>query len=831
MKHIKRCFYSCLNFLFVVLFACGHSIVGKADARKTSDTVSYASTAISAREEETALMSSPMPTYADRHSYDSGIYDGATYYVKNVKSGRYLDVDHGRTDSGTNVLTWSYHGDNNQKFKFRYLGIGLYEIIPYNSSDVILHAVSSAENANIEIQTKNRTTTNQKFSVRMLDYNTAIIYSQVSNSVRALYYDAAADNNVSQKTYSALSESDKGYAQWELVAVNEYSYESYNKYYIKNVKTGLYLDVFNKGTANNTIVHARPFIGNENQEWKRVYDSEKQAYYFKPMHRTDMALDMYQSRGVIYNDTYPSDQGFRLELVEIDDRSDYVYRITTAKSGYTKYLNLGQAMESYPDYHYITSGSDSADLWVLEEVQFDYSYAGLLNVNQTYTKSIASYGEIQYYTFKAETASRFKVELNRNSGHAIMGVYLNRNAKMPDFNHVYNTSDGQTLDVFLKAYTTYYVYIFDSGNSLNSNYTIRARQFAAYLHGMDITQQQDEDYYGNARAVMKNAARFLERKGFLTRLNTEADMTPNFVLNTTDSLTGYKVLNSEIYFFMGHATYDRVQYYDGTSTQSGTERYLKMSQLPALTNSELVVWAGCETAAQQENMASKSVDKGARTSVGFKEVINRKAAQDWLIEFADLLIQGNTVEYSVRIAAARHGVIGAGGNGIFSWGIYGDRENVIYPDAIKSYQIYPRNKIQFYVPQGYEKIWESDNIRHYEKRIDGISTNDYYNVVYDSNGAVIEVVESKQRIDSSKPYLSINDSIIEEMVEKKTQEGILNDSLNTEISDFYLVMDGQPIPTKVIKTIQTDENGMSELKISYLNLVTGELIPSENLCV
>lgn len=85
MKHIKRCFYSCLTFLFVVLFACGHSIVGKADARKTSDTVSYASTAISAREEETALMSSPMPTYADRHSYDSGIYDGATYYCQKRK--------------------------------------------------------------------------------------------------------------------------------------------------------------------------------------------------------------------------------------------------------------------------------------------------------------------------------------------------------------------------------------------------------------------------------------------------------------------------------------------------------------------------------------------------------------------------------------------------------------------------------------------------------------------------------------------------------------------------------------------------------------------------
>lgn len=106
MKHIKRFFYGCIAFLFLVLFSCGHSIIGKADARETSGTAPYASTTISAGEEETALMSSPMPTYTDRHSYDSGIYDGATYYVKNVKSGRYLDVDHGRTDSGTNVLTW-----------------------------------------------------------------------------------------------------------------------------------------------------------------------------------------------------------------------------------------------------------------------------------------------------------------------------------------------------------------------------------------------------------------------------------------------------------------------------------------------------------------------------------------------------------------------------------------------------------------------------------------------------------------------------------------------------------------------------------------------------
>lgn len=828
MRRVKRFFYICLTFLFLVLFSANQLWNVYAEIPTFSTEVGSGETESGELQPNSVANS----LYSDRHCYDFGVYDGATYYIKNAKTGRYLDVDHGKSDSGTNVLAWSYHGDVNQKFKFSYLGMGLYEIVPYNSPTVILHAASSVENANIEIRTKSRTTTNQKFKLRMLDYNKAIIYTQVSNFTQALYYDGSGDNNVFQKNYDNLSNDNKGYAQWELSCVSTYSYESYTKYYIRNLNTGLYLDVVNKGTTNGSVIHARPFIGNDNQQWKQVYDSSADAYYFKPMHRTDMAMDLYQTHAVIFSDTYPTDQGLRLEWVNVPDELE-VYRITTAKSGYTKYLNMGEMMGTDPDYRYVTSGTDSNDLWVLEKAPYDYAGADRLYVNETYEKAIDSYGETQSYAFRTDVSARFKVELVRKKGDAIMSVFYGSNAQQqPDFNHVYNFSDGQIFDVFLKANTTYYIYVLDSGDSLDSRYTIRVRQFVAYLHGMNITQQLYGENYGDARTVMNDAAGRFEKRFFLTRLNTETDMTPDFVRNTIDPLTGYKILNNEIYFFMGHATYDRVQYYDGTSTQSGTERYLKMSQLPALNNSELVVWAGCETAAQQENMASKSVDKGAKTSVGFQEMINRKAAQDWLIEFVDLLIGGNTVEYSVRIAGARHGVIGVNGNGIFSWKIYGDQENVIYPKSVKSYEIYSQSNMQFSVPQGYEEIWESGNIRHYEKRINGIPTNDYYNVVYDNNGTVIEVVESKQRIDDSKFYPLMNDPMIEEMIDRKTREGILNDSLNTEISDFYLVLsDGQPIPTKVIKTVQTYENGMRELKIFYLNLMTGELLPSETLCI
>jgi len=215
--------------------------------------------------------------YPNKHSYNSSVYDGGLYYLKNEKSDKYLDLDHGRTDSGTNILGWKYNGNDNQKFYFHYLGMGLYEIAPYSTSETILHSASADEGANIEIRTKDRTV-KQKFKLHMIAYDKAIIYTQASNFTKALYYNSS-DKNIIQKDYDSLSSENKEYAHWTFNEIDSLYYSSYKKFYIKNVSTGLYLDAVNKGINNNTYVQLRPFTGEENQQWKRVYDNSSDCYY------------------------------------------------------------------------------------------------------------------------------------------------------------------------------------------------------------------------------------------------------------------------------------------------------------------------------------------------------------------------------------------------------------------------------------------------------------------------------------------------------------------------------------------------------------------------
>lgn len=72
-----------------------------------------------------------------KHRYDNGIYDGAVYYLKNFKQGTYLDLKGGSNANGTSVVTSAYQSSSTQKFKLQYLGMSLYELIPYGSSQII----------------------------------------------------------------------------------------------------------------------------------------------------------------------------------------------------------------------------------------------------------------------------------------------------------------------------------------------------------------------------------------------------------------------------------------------------------------------------------------------------------------------------------------------------------------------------------------------------------------------------------------------------------------------------------------------------------------------
>lgn len=75
------------------------------------------------------------------------------YYIKNVASGLYLDVENGSSNNGTNIRQWSFNGCNAQKFKLVYDGRGYYSILTGASnyaSCIDVNSGSANNGTNIE---------------------------------------------------------------------------------------------------------------------------------------------------------------------------------------------------------------------------------------------------------------------------------------------------------------------------------------------------------------------------------------------------------------------------------------------------------------------------------------------------------------------------------------------------------------------------------------------------------------------------------------------------------------------------------------------------------
>ena len=66
----------------------------------------------------------------------AGVSSGAVYRIKNVGSGKYLNVHYGIDANGTNVYQWSYDGSTEQKFRIMYSSSSnSYKIYPMCSSN------------------------------------------------------------------------------------------------------------------------------------------------------------------------------------------------------------------------------------------------------------------------------------------------------------------------------------------------------------------------------------------------------------------------------------------------------------------------------------------------------------------------------------------------------------------------------------------------------------------------------------------------------------------------------------------------------------------------
>jgi len=95
------------------------------------------------------------------------IADGV-YCIRNLNSGKYMDINWARTADGTEVIQYGFHGDLNQQFKVTRESDGYYSIKPMHcqSSALDLRSVSGANSNGTDAQIRTfRNYTEQKFTI------------------------------------------------------------------------------------------------------------------------------------------------------------------------------------------------------------------------------------------------------------------------------------------------------------------------------------------------------------------------------------------------------------------------------------------------------------------------------------------------------------------------------------------------------------------------------------------------------------------------------------------------------------------------------------------
>lgn len=75
------------------------------------------------------------------------ISDNQYYYIKNVRSGKYMTVQHNQIVEGQNIVQWNFTGANNQKWRLEYAGnsSGNYRFLAYNTNLALSMASVSVE--------------------------------------------------------------------------------------------------------------------------------------------------------------------------------------------------------------------------------------------------------------------------------------------------------------------------------------------------------------------------------------------------------------------------------------------------------------------------------------------------------------------------------------------------------------------------------------------------------------------------------------------------------------------------------------------------------------
>lgn len=661
---------------------------------------------------------------SQKHEPVPGIYDGAIYFLRNAANNTYMDVDNEGTASGTNISTYQFHGKLNQQFKFRYLGNEQFELIPMGSPGTVVRAVDTSTGTNIAIDATRSADT--RFKVTLVEDGKYVLYSSSHNFTDAVGFDTVRPNNVLQQNYNNYA--NKEHAHWYLECMDTNVYDNYEKYFIRNVRTGLYLDIVERGETDGTIAHARSLIGSENTQFRKFYCEEENAYQIAPVHNPQLRLTFNANNQLVLCKEGTNNQYFKEEAIGTDDLGRNTYRIFPSVGGYVHYLNMGDAMGEDPTYRYVTFGDDSDDLWVLEPVYFDTTEVYRLEIGEQKQTGVAGNGNKTVLLFQSTRLSRYKLEINSEFLYPIsIAVYDNFTGAEPAFcfpndEHAFTT----IYDVCFERGHIYYIEIESLGEAY-SPFSIRLRQFAATYHSNNQSDLTSDEGIEALTAYSNWMNWYVTKKAGMTSARAKSEIIPYI---------GERDFNSEIFIYSGHGN-------PGILGYEGSSPFFTSLDLPDMSQCELAIFAACHSAtatAALKSIVQQSIDNGAKSVIGWKTEIDDEDSNTFLYKFLHALYYGDTVTEAKNHAtqSSKFNYAIAIVNGIV---LAGDASNRLFPRNVSSSTNSSLAEIaanNLYQRENYTLVAYNCGIKLYTRMINGIPSDDFYMDYFDSNGNYIE---------------------------------------------------------------------------------------------
>ncbi len=207
---------------------------------------------------------------AETHTHVDGDIQPGVYYIKNANSGMYLQVKDSSTSSGKAMQQGSFTGKDNQMFKFVADGKGNFFImtaVTDYAKCIDVDDDSSSNNKQI-LQSTYTGADVQKFQIVKQSDGTFAILTETSDyksGVQVKDASKSADANVVQYTYSGATEQ-----KWIIESALESAEITEGEYFIKNVHSGLYMDVEDDLATFGADIQQWKFDGSVGQIFKIV---------------------------------------------------------------------------------------------------------------------------------------------------------------------------------------------------------------------------------------------------------------------------------------------------------------------------------------------------------------------------------------------------------------------------------------------------------------------------------------------------------------------------------------------------------------------------------